>query len=102
MNITSIARAEQLIPISQARTNLPALIEAVSENDFFVLVKKYQPKAALVNLDFLEKLLDIYHNWRKQQDWAALDNLRDSLPTNNSSVIERDITHALQAIRKAD
>lgn len=101
MNITTIARLDQLVPISKARSNLPTLVEEVTESKFFVLAKKYQPKAALIDLGFLEKLLEVYRAWQREQDFAELDKLRSSLPTYKLSQVEKDIVNTLHAIREA-
>lgn len=102
MNITSAIRADQLVPVSKARATLPTLIENVVDNGFFVLVKKYQPKAALIDLKFLEKLLTTYHQWRREQDFASLDKLRGSIPVYKTSEIEKDIKDAIKAVRKTN
>lgn len=99
MNITNIARADQLIPISKARSSLSSLVEKIDEVDFLVLVKKYKPKAALVDLNFLGKLLDTYHQWKKQQDFSTLEKIRESIPTFKSGEAEKDIKNAIQAVR---
>jgi hypothetical protein len=99
MNISSIARANQVIPVSKARATLPALIETVSKKDFYILAKKYKPKAALVDLAFLEKLLLVYNNWRVKQDFSKLDELRSSIPIYKSTEVERDIKNALANVR---
>jgi hypothetical protein len=100
MNITNIARADQLIPISKARALLPSLVNDVAKSDFFVLVKKYKPKAALVHLDFLNKLLDVYYRWKRQQDFSTLNKIRESIPTYKSDEVEKNIKNAIADIRK--
>lgn len=100
MNITTTIRADQLVPISKARANLSTLVENVGDKGFFVLVRKYQPKAALIDLKFLEKLLTAYHHWCREQDFASLDKLRKSIPVYKSSEVEKDIKDAIRAVRK--
>lgn len=101
MNITSLARADQMIPMSKARTGLPSLVEKLDDVDFFVLVKKYQPKAALVNLNFLTKLIKRYHQWQREADFEELEKMMDSIPTFDSEEVERDIANAVKAVRHA-
>ena len=100
MNITSTIRADQLVPVSKARATLPTLIDNVVDHGFFVLVKKYQPKAALIDLKFLGKLLTTYHQWHREQDFASLDKLRESIPVYKTSETEKDIKDAIKAVRK--
>lgn len=100
MNIASLVRVNQLVPISKARASLPTLVEEVSKKDFLVLVRKYKPKAALVNLDFLENLLRVYYQWRREQDFATLDKIRESVPTYKAGEVEEDIKNALTEIRR--
>lgn len=99
MNITSLARADQLVPMSKARASLPSLVEKLGDIEFFVLVKKYQPKAALVDLKFLAKLLEKYKHWQRERDFAELEGLMNSMPTFDSDEIEKDILNAVKAVR---
>lgn len=101
MNITSLARADQLIPMSRARANLPSLVKELDKMDFFVLVKKYQPQAALVNPNFLTKLINRYREWQRQGDFDELEKMMDSLPAFDSEEVERDIADAVKAVRHA-
>lgn len=102
MNITSYTKVNQLIPVSQARASLPSLLEEVSKKDFFVLVKKYKPKAVLADLRFFEKLIEVYEKWKRKQDFALLKEIRQSVPVYKSKEVEKDIKNALQAVRKQD
>ena len=101
MNITSLARADQMIPMSKARASLPSLVKKLDDIDFFVLVKKYQPKAALVGVNFLSKLLDKYYQWTRQQDFAEWEKISQSIPPYPENEIETDIKHAIKAVRRS-
>ena len=98
MNITATIKVNQLIPISKARASLPTLVEDVTKSDFFVLVKKYQPKAALIDIKFLEKLLNTYQLWCREQDFASLEKLRQSIPVYKASEVEEDIKDAIRTV----
>ena len=100
MNITSTVNIDQTIPISKARANLPSLVDRLADENYFVLVKKYKPKAALVDLTFLEKLLSIYQTWQRKNDFASLEEIRNSIPQYSESETKKDVSHALNQIRK--
>ena len=101
MNITSMSTADQMIPVSEARSNLSSLIKKVGESDYFVLVNKYKPKAALINIYYLEKLMKVYNDWKREQDFLFLDKMRESLPKFDEGIIENDIKEAIKAVRSA-
>ena len=100
MKIINYTKANQLIPVSRARAILPTLIEKVEQENYFVIVKKYKPKAALVNLDFLSKLVSIYQQWKRKQDFTTLEEIRESIPSFKPQEVEKDIKNALKAVRK--
>ena len=100
MNITSISTADKLIPVSKARSNLSKLMEKLEKTDYFVLVNKYKPKAALVSLPYLEKLMKIYNDWSKKKDFDELDRIRREIPVIPEEEVERDIAYALKQVRK--
>lgn len=100
MNIDATIKANQLISISEARARLSSLVDEAAQKDFFVLLKKYQPKAAIINLSFLEKLLSVYQKWIREQEFIALDKIRNSIPDYKSSEIEQDIENAVRKVRK--
>lgn len=100
MNMIDLVRVNQLIPISKARASLSTLVEEVSQKDFFLLVKKYKPKAALVDLKFFDKLLEIYYRWKREQDFLSLEKIRTSIPVYKTGEVEKDIKDALKEIRK--
>ena len=100
MNIQSQITADQLVPISKARATLPSLVEKVNEVDFFVLVNKYKPKAALVNILFLEKLLKVYKDWIRQKDLESMEKIWNSIPVYPEDEVEADIKYAIKQVRK--
>lgn len=99
MNILSFIQADQFIPISKARSTLSSLIEDIGEKNFLVLVRKYKPKAALVDLSFLEKLLAVYQKWTRDQDFATLSQIKKSFPSYPEREIEKDISYAIKKVR---
>lgn len=90
-----------MIPMSKARAGLPSLVKKLDDTDFFVLVKKYQPQAALVDLKFFSKVLSKYRQWLRQRDFDEVEKMMDSLPTFDSEEVERDIANAVKAVRHA-
>lgn len=52
MNISSL----NIIPVTQARSKLGDLAEKVSGEQYIILTKGGNPKAALVDIDYLKKL----------------------------------------------
>lgn len=52
MNISSL----NIIPVTQARTKLGDLAEKVSGEQYIILTKGGNPKAALVDIDYLNRL----------------------------------------------
>lgn len=101
MNILSITKADQYIPISKARSVLSSLIDNIGDKNFLVFVKKYEPKAALVDLSFFEKLLEVYQRWTREQDFTALEKIKKSAPSYLEKEVEEDISNALKKIRAA-
>ena len=101
MNILSIIRADQFVPISKARSTLSSLIEDIGEKNFLVLVRKYKPKAALVDLSYFEKLLEVYQKWTREQDFATLSKIKKSIPAYSEREVEKDISYAIQKVRGA-
>lgn len=45
-----------IVPITQARSNLSSLTKKVKGEEYIVLTKGGSPKAALVDIDYLQKL----------------------------------------------
>ncbi|MBM4402419.1 MAG: hypothetical protein FJ044_04200 [Candidatus Cloacimonetes bacterium] len=90
---------DQIIPISRARAELPSLAEKVSGKNFVVLVKKYKPKVALVDINFLSKMLTVYKNWQRAQDFKTLREIRNQIPAFPQKEVENDISAALKAAR---
>lgn len=91
---------DKIISVSQARSNLSHLLDEVKDKDFLVLSKRYKPKAALVDLDFLSKLMDVYRRWQKKEDFASLEKIRQKLPLYSEKEIQKDVARALKEIRK--
>lgn len=91
---------DKIVSVSQARSNLSQLLDKVRDKDFLVLSKRYKPKAALVDLDFLAKLIDIYRRWQRKQDFATLEEIRQSIPLYSEEEIQKDVARALKKIRK--
>lgn len=100
MKITQIASAEQVIPISKARARLADLVDQVKEKDFFLISRKYTPQVALVDIEFMSKLLSIYQKWQRQQDSKAMEELWEKVPEYSSREIEKDIRDTIREIRK--
>ena len=100
MKLTSIISLDQTVPVSEARATLPKLIEKVKNMNFLVLVKKYKPKAALVDLSFLEKLISVYREWEKYHSFSELDKIRQKVPLYPEKEVEKDISYALKKIRR--
>ena len=48
---------DQTIPVTQARSRLSELIEKTYNNHFWVLTKGGKPRAALVDVDYLDQLI---------------------------------------------
>ncbi len=99
MDILNITKADQFVPISKARAILSTLINDVEEKNFLVLVKKYKPQAALVDLSFFNKLLNIYERWMREQDFATIEKIKKSLPRYPQDEVEKDISYAIKKIR---
>lgn len=90
-----------MIPMSKARASLPSLIKELDNMDFFVLVNKYQPEAALVNPHFLTKLISRYRQWQRQRDFDEWEKIQQSIPSYPEDEVEADIKHAIEAVRHA-
>jgi len=43
-------------------------------------MNKYQPKAALVDLSYFEKLISIYKEWGKYKNFSKLKKIRQKVP----------------------
>lgn len=48
---------DKIIPISEARSNLSKLVNLAKGDKFFLLTKGGKPQVALVDIDYLERLL---------------------------------------------
>ena len=100
MKLTSITTIDQTVPISEARATLPKLIEKVKNMNFLVLVNKYQPKVALVDLSYFEKLISVYKEWEKYHNFFELEKIRQKVQLYPENEVEKDISYALKKIRR--
>jgi prevent-host-death family protein len=48
---------DQIIPITQARSRLSELVEKTENKHFWILTKGGKPRAALVDVDYLDQLV---------------------------------------------
>lgn len=48
---------DKLVPISEVRSKISALVETLGEDDYFVITKTGSPTAALVSLPLLKEAL---------------------------------------------
>lgn len=101
MKLTSIINLDQTVPVSEARARLPKLIEKVKDVNFLVLVRKYQPKAALVDLSYFEKLITVYKEWEKYRSFSDLEKIRQKVPIYPEKEVEKDINYALKKVRRS-
>lgn len=46
----------KIIPVSEARSKLSSLLDKTKEDKFYLLTRGGKPKAALVDIEYLEKL----------------------------------------------
>lgn len=90
---------DQIVPFSKARANLSSLIEVVKRKKYVVISKKYQPTVALVNLDFLAKILKIYQDWQRYQAFEVVEQVRAKSLNRKPKEVERDIAEAIAAVR---
>jgi len=102
MKAIKLASADQVIPISKARANLSELVDKVKENDFFLISRKYDPRAALVDIEFMDKLLSVYQKWQRDQDLAATERIWKKVPRYPAEEVERDIEDVVKQIRTSD
>jgi prevent-host-death family protein len=100
MDVTSVTSIDQFIPISQARNSLSDLVSATAEKDYFVLAKKYKPVAAVMSISFFAKLLEIYQQWQKENDFRQWEKMTEKIPAYKTETVERDIANAIAAVRK--
>ena len=64
---------DQIIPFSQARANLADLIDRVPKKKFFVITRRNKPVIALVDINYLEKLLFAYNDFIKLSPHKGLN-----------------------------
>jgi len=65
-----IILSRKVVPVSEARAHLPSLLEKIKGKEYLILAKRYQPKAALVDLDYFNKLISIYQAMQKEPDFG--------------------------------
>ena len=90
---------DKIVSVSKARANLPRLLDEVENEEYFILSRRYEPKAALVDLEFLGKLMSVYEAWKRHQDFRTLEEICKSIPQYPTSEVEKDIAKALKAVR---
>ena len=90
---------DQLVPFSQARANLAELVEKVKGKYFLVVTKRQLPKVALVDTDYLAKLITVYQNWQRDQEFKAIMNLATRDDVSEKQVMQDAVT-AVAAVRK--
>lgn len=91
---------DKIIPVSKARANFSDLLDKVKDEEYLILSKRYKPKAALVDLDFLGKLINVYRSWQRKQDFSTLEEIRESIPSYSEKEVKKDIAQALKNLRR--
>lgn len=99
MNKTLKVSLDQIVPFSQARANLASLINKLEKKKYVVISKKYRPAAALVDLKFLNKILKAYYQWRTEQAFKVLNEVRAKNIDKTEKEVERDVAEAITAYR---
>lgn len=90
---------DKIISVSKARASLPHLLDEVENEEYLILSRRYKPEAALVDLEFLSRLISVYEAWKRHQDFKVLGEIRESIPQYPVSEVEKDIAEALKAVR---
>lgn len=75
-------RMSNTLPISQARSTLPSLIDRVSINEFFITVKG-KVKAALVDADQYRQMKETLAIMSDQSTMGAIQESLEDLRNNN-------------------
>lgn len=66
--------ADRIISVAEARTRLSELVEDVAADAFWVLTKGGKPRAAVVDVDYLDRLIRrAWFNDLAQQSQSAFD-----------------------------
>ena len=100
MDKTLQVSLDQIVPFSKARADLSSLLEKLAKKDYFVIAKKYQPKAAVVSIPYLTKLQRVYNEFRREKRFekvlaVGLRNL-DVSPEQ----VEKDVAEAIRQVRE--
>lgn len=91
---------DQIVPFSKARANLSSLIDTLKKEEYVVITKKYQPKAALVRLEFLEKMFLAWERWKRAEAFRVVDEIRALNEDKDPEKVERDVQKAIDDFRQ--
>ena len=89
----------QLVPFSQARANLAEVIDKAKSRQFMVVTKRQKPAIALIETNYLAKLIAVYKQWQRQREFEAIMNLapRENVTENQVMI---DANEAVISVRK--
>lgn len=91
---------DQIVPFSKARANLSSLINTLKRKEYVIITKKYRPEAALVNLEFLNRLFLAWEKWKKAEAFMVVDEIRALNEDKDSEEAERDIQEVIDDFRQ--
>lgn len=95
---------KNIVSIDELRTNLAELIGRVMYGKNRIVIKKYNREAAiLLSIDEYEKLVDptkrlTKDRWRNK--FKTIDEIRDSIPEIDQTVLEKKIAKAIKSVRE--
>lgn len=88
---------DQIVSLSKARENLSALTEKVKEKNYFIVAKKYKPAAAIVDLNYLSKLMVAFKEFERERRFGEM--FLAAAETVPEKEVEKDIAEAIAAVR---
>src|SRR5437016_734073 len=93
--------ATQTMKISDVKTELSSLVNAVNRRGIRVLVEKAGiPVAALVSVADLERL--IQYEREREERFAIIDQMREAFRDVSPEEIERNVIAIIREMREAD
>jgi len=88
---------DRVVPLTQARARLSELVEQTSEDNFWVLTQHGRPRVALVDVKYLDRLIQgVWFNDLLSRSQAGFDEYLRKRGLDPATVTEEEVEKILQ------